>query len=460
MSQTAIPLQFEQYMQNQISAGLTPDMNEMIFAYIPDLDLTQPISRDQGLPNVETWVHQQDVDQVGKIGANALAYSVVIVGTVPSFTFNAIYLHDKNTLNSCGMIVFKPEETKETGMTSTKSLLQSYIGAAETAGITVDAETWQIDYQARLIGIEEDHRLACIDNYGHAAFIEGFEIIPQTDPNKFKITAGLAYIGGLRIELENEVIQTITTKPTSIYLDVVRSGTALSKWENQLTIEATNTMRSDYVDSNNEQHYVSKLAEINKEGTIEDERVFGGTLVFERVDNAATNDDVNNKSLAEKHVKLPQFWFGISNEIKKLTSSIFFTSAQAQPWDKDRVYKTGETCTKEINNEVIHFEMYRGPNATCIGKDPADLTNRQDGWTDETAPFYWTLAKKSRPGTSLWPWMSMTIPEGTLNVLGNSVPAVVFWRVALALPEFVNAETGMIDFPETGGGVFQGVRPR
>ncbi len=77
---------------------------------------------------------------------------------------------------------YKAEETKENGMASTKSLVQAYDGAAKIAGITVDASTWQIDYQARLKGIEEDHRLACLDNYGHTAFVDGFDVSQQADP--------------------------------------------------------------------------------------------------------------------------------------------------------------------------------------------------------------------------------------------------------------------------------------
>lgn len=421
MSQSIIPLQFEQYMQNKISVGSAPDMNEMIFAYLPGLDLTLPINRDQGLPDAATWVHQQDIDQAGKVGNNALAYSVVIPGTTSEFTFNAIYLHDKNTPDSCGMIVFKAAETKENGMASTKSLLQSYVGAAQIAGITVDAQTWQIDYQARLFGIEEDHRLSCLDNYGHTAFIHGFDVIQQADPDKYKITTGLVYIGGLRAVLTNEVIQTISTKPNAIYLDVVRTGTVLSKWENQLTVVISETELVDYVDDNNEQHYVAKLVEIGADGAVIDARIKAGLV-----------DDVIEEKL-----------IGV------------LSGAQGLPWNKDTIYKTGETCTREINGEVVLFEMYRGPSATCVDKDPADLANRQDAWTDETAPFYWTLAKTARPGAPLFPWFSMTFPEGTLNVLGNSVPVVVFWRIALAFPELVNAETGMIDFPETGGEFFR-----
>ncbi|ORP78689.1 phage tail protein, partial [Vibrio cholerae] len=263
MSQTAIPLQFEKYLQNQISVGKAPDMNEMIFAYIPNLDPSQPIDRNQGLPAVSTWVHQQDIDQVGKLGDNALVYSVVIPGSVAAFTFNAIYLRDKNVPNSCGMVVHKATETKEAGMASTKSLMQQYTGAAQIAGITVDAQTWQIDYQARLLGIEEDMRLANLDTYGHTAFIQGFDVTQQADQAKYKVAAGVVYVGGLRAELKNEVIQTISAKPTGLYIDVVRTGTVLSKWQNIVTVRASATPLTDYVDQNQQQHYVARLAGIN-----------------------------------------------------------------------------------------------------------------------------------------------------------------------------------------------------
>lgn len=273
MSQTAIPLQFEKYLQNQISVGKAPDMNEMIFAYIPNLDPSQPIDRNQGLPAVSTWVHQQDIDQVGKLGDNALVYSVVIPGSVAAFTFNAIYLRDKNVPNSCGMVVHKATETKEAGMASTKSLMQQYTGAAQIAGITVDAQTWQIDYQARLLGIEEDMRLASLDNYGHTAFIQGFDVTQQSDPAKYKVAPGVVYVGGLRAELKNEVIQTISAKPKGLYIDVVRTGSVLSKWQNIVTVRASATPLTDYVDQNQQQHYVARLAGINANGSITDWRV-------------------------------------------------------------------------------------------------------------------------------------------------------------------------------------------
>jgi hypothetical protein len=291
MSLTAIPLQFEKYLQNQVSVGNGPDMNEMIFAYIPGLDLSQPIDRSQGLPDVSLWVHQQDIDQVGKLGDNALVYSVVIPGSVDAFTFNAIYLRDKNVPNSCGMVVHKADETKENGMASTKSLMQQYTGAAQIAGIDVDAATWQIDYQARLLGIEDDMRLANVDTYGHTAFVDGFEVVQQADPTKYAISAGVAYVGGLRAVLDDEVIQTINTKPNGLYLDVVRMGTALSQWQNVVTIRLSPVELSDYVDGNNQQHFVAKIAELDAQGSVSDERAPLPLSDYLRKDELASQED-------------------------------------------------------------------------------------------------------------------------------------------------------------------------
>ncbi|WP_257152811.1 phage tail protein [Vibrio cholerae] len=424
MSQTAIPLQFEKYLQNQISVGKAPDMNEMIFAYIPNLDPSQPIDRNQGLPAVSTWVHQQDIDQVGKLGDNALVYSVVIPGSVAAFTFNAIYLRDKNVPNSCGMVVHKATETKEAGMASTKSLMQQYTGAAQIAGITVDAQTWQIDYQARLLGIEEDMRLANLDNYGHTAFIQGFDVTQQADPAKYKVALGVVYVGGLRAELKNEVIQTISAKPTGLYIDVVRTGTVLSKWQNIVTVRASATPLTDYVDQNQQQHYVARLAGINADGSVEDWREKGGLPEHEADENP--------------HPQYP-----------------LASAAQFLPYNPDRIYSLGEICyTKTDEGHIQYWEWYSNVESLA-GKDPLDIDNRQTGWTDETKPFYWTPHKKARAGTPLWPWMSMTIPEGTLNVVGNSVPVAVFWRLATALPELVNVDTGMIDFPDARSEFFR-----
>ncbi|MBY7830886.1 phage tail protein [Vibrio fluvialis] len=130
------------------------------------------------------------------------------------------------------------------------------------------------------------------------------------------------------------------------------------------------------------------------------------------------------------------------------------TGAQYAPYSPTRVYKCGEVCTTEVDGIVQFWEWYSNVESLA-GKDPSLTANRQDGWEDDTKPYYWMPHKKARAGTPLFPWLSETIPEGTLNVVGNSVPAAVFWRLAEAFPEFVNADTQMIDFPETRGEFFR-----
>ncbi len=149
--------------------------------------------------------------------------------------------------------------------------------------------------------------------------------------------------------------------------------------------------------------------------------------------------------------------FVTESELTEVHLSQYPLSAISQflPYNPTRIYSVGEVCyTKDAEGKVSYWEWYSNVESLA-GKDPLDTLNRQTGWIDETKPFYWTPFKKSRSGSTQWPWMSMTFPEGTLNVLGNSVPTAVFWRLAEALPEFVNVGTGMIDFPETGGEFFR-----
>ncbi|WP_236799956.1 phage tail protein [Aliivibrio fischeri] len=312
MSQTAIPLEFEKYLQNKISLNQPTALNEVIFAMIPDLDLSKPIDRSVTLPPLEYWVHQQYVDQIGKSGSNAVVYSVVIPGSKEPFTFNAMFLRDDNVPNSCGMVVYKATETKETGMALTKSMLMQFDGAASAANITVDAATWQIDYQARLNGIDEEHRLSCLDNYGHTAFVEGFGVAHhETEQSKYIVESGVAYIGGLRIQSTLSTVQTIINKPTTLWLDVFRDGTALSTHENLFQVVVSNDDLVDYTDEDGRIHYVAKLASIEADGEILDLRVKGGLDLAEMKSNAATDKDIDSESQEKKHVKLPQLWRAI-----------------------------------------------------------------------------------------------------------------------------------------------------
>lgn len=430
MSQTAIPLEFEKYLQNKISLNQPTALNEVIFAMIPDLDLSKPIDRAVTLPSLEYWVHQQYVDQIGKSGSNAVVYSVVIPGSKEPFTFNAMFLRDDNVPNSCGMVVYKATETKEKGMALTKSMLMQFDGAASAANITVDAATWQIDYQARLNGIDEEHRLSCLDNYGHAAFVGGFGVARhETDQSKYIVEPGVAYIGGLRIQSTLSTVQTITNKPTTLWLDVFRDGTALSTHENLFQVVVSNDDLADYTDEDGRIHYVAKLASIEAGGTTVDLRVEGGLNLAEMKSNAATDEDIDNKSLEPKHVKLPQLWRGIQN--LKLT-------LQFQEYNTNRKYLTGEICyTKNSENGELSYWQWYSNIESLAGKSPLLDANRHFGWTDNTKPFYWVPYTGDQVGMPFY-WLDTSAPEWAVMEINVDLPIAVYWRLARRYPDLVN----------------------
>ncbi|WP_419237917.1 phage tail protein [Photobacterium leiognathi subsp. mandapamensis] len=304
MSQVTIPEQFERYLQQKTLQKLPTSLNEIVFAYIPNLDDTQPIDRQQGLPDQQYWVYQQAVDQVGKVGDNAVVYSVVIPAVVEPFTFNAMYLHDTESPDSCAVIVHKPVETKEVGMTLTKSMLMQFDGAAEAAQVTVNAETWQIDFSVRLAGIDDDVRLTNLDYYGSFAILNGFDC---TNVGEFVLTSGLGYVGGLRAQLKAD-FTAVPAADVYVWLDAFRDGSPLSTFENTLNVRLTNEELVNYIDSKGRAHYVAALYRIDADGNVFDLRQqlnqVNGVVMENLILNVATQAVIINQTHELLNMKL------------------------------------------------------------------------------------------------------------------------------------------------------------
>ncbi|MDW6005504.1 tail fiber protein [Vibrio mangrovi] len=273
MSQVAIPFEFESYLQDRLVNGLAPDMNEMIFAYLPDLDPEQVIDRHLGLPAPSYWVYRQDISQKAKLNDDSVVYSVVIPGEVETFTFNAIYLHDKHTADSCGLVVHKIAETKEPEMSSVRTCVQQYSGAARAAKITVTPESWQIDYQARLYGMDDDLRLACFDLFGPASFFDDGFLVRRSG-SQYICEAGTGYVAGLRCVNDIQTEITDAQPDSGIYLDVSWQGQVLSRWATNWKLVVSSTTLTDYVDEGT-QHYVTQIAHIEADSSITDLRHLG-----------------------------------------------------------------------------------------------------------------------------------------------------------------------------------------
>ncbi|ELT7228056.1 phage tail protein [Salmonella enterica] len=277
MSQTTITLAFEQWKAQQGATGESVLLDEFVFANVPGLDPDQPVDRNETLPPAEQIVHRQAVSRKGVVNDNAVVHSVVLGADVGDFSFNWIGLLNKAS-GTLAMIVHAPLQQKlktaegQQGNVLTRSFLMEYNGAQAETGINTPAETWQIDFTARMAGMDERQRLENIDIFGAAAFFGDGYLVGKSG-NQFYVTKGTGYVAGLRTTLAENLNITVTTRPVKVWLDVCWTGTLTSVWGVQSRITVADNL-ADYV-QNGIQHYVFAVAGIDENGNITDLRPKG-----------------------------------------------------------------------------------------------------------------------------------------------------------------------------------------
>ncbi|EGF0774042.1 phage tail protein, partial [Salmonella enterica] len=277
MSQTTITLAFEQWKAQQGATGEPVLLDEFVFANVPGLDPDQPVDRNETLPPAEQIVHRQAVSRKGVVNDNAVVHSVVLGADVGDFSFNWIGLINKAS-GTLAMIVHAPLQQKlktaegQQGNVLTRSFLMEYNGAQAETGINTPAETWQIDFTARMAGMDERQRLENIDIFGAAAFFGDGWLVGKSG-NQFYVTKGTGYVAGLRTTLAENLNITVTTRPVKVWLDVCWTGTLTSVWGVQSRITVADNL-ADYV-QNGVQHYVFAVAGIDENGNITDLRPKG-----------------------------------------------------------------------------------------------------------------------------------------------------------------------------------------
>ncbi|KTF14839.1 phage tail protein [Pseudoalteromonas sp. H105] len=253
------------------------DIDTFIFANVPEQDPTDPINREEGLPT-DHVVHQQIVQQVGRINDNVVVYSTVLDSITGPFEFNWVGLYSSinDTLVAINHVPTTPKTATAAGVagnTLNRNFGIEYSGIADLTGIDVAPETWQLDFTARLQGMDKLTQQLAKDMNGKDWFIDdGFKVEPRETVNTFKILPGVGYVSGLRVELENEHIFNVESYPQFVYVDAWFEGDANSMWSPSLMFTVSDTEIDDYTDAAGIKHYVNKLAEITAFDTIEDLR--------------------------------------------------------------------------------------------------------------------------------------------------------------------------------------------
>lgn len=277
MSQAVITKAFTEWKAQQAINNQPVTLDEFIFAYIPGLDTDKPIDNTETMPAADKIVDRLPVSKTGVVNENSVVYSVTLGADVGDYNFNWIGLANKAT-GTLAMIIHAPTQRKiknangQQGNVLVRSMLMEYSGAREATEITTPAETWQIDFTARLSAMDERQRRENIDLYGAAAFLDSGYLVAKSG-NQFFVTKGVGYVAGLRTKLPADLNINASAKPTKVWLDVSWTGTLTSEWAVQSKITVAADL-ADYV-LGGVQHYVFAVASIDAAGNITDLRPKG-----------------------------------------------------------------------------------------------------------------------------------------------------------------------------------------
>ena len=268
MSKTAIVKSGEQFFIKQLSKSQPIKLDKVIFANISGINGDTEIDLNGSMPDSSQIVHTAPVTQSGLLNDKTVVYSIILDTNVGDFSFNYIGLVNEETDTLC--MVMHTDLTRKIktagqrqGNTITESIWLEIDNASESTGITVNAQTWQIDYSKRLAGEDERIRLTNYDLYNRLAIHDGFTITKNN--NQLIISSGLAYVAGLRIEHAAQTSIEIENNQ-SLYIDAWLAGTVTGEWSVNYNLIAGTNLR-DY-EQNGFKHFVERVASVDANGKL------------------------------------------------------------------------------------------------------------------------------------------------------------------------------------------------
>ncbi|MBZ7745301.1 phage tail protein [Klebsiella variicola] len=298
MSQSVITNAFSPWLAARLAENKPARPDRMVFAWIEGQDENAEINPDEQLPAKSLITHTADIVHFGTLNERAFVCSVVLDTTVGNWRYNWIGLVDSES-DTLLMIVHTAEQQKIKtaagiqGNTLSRNLMMEFSGAAAASQITVTAETWQIDYSARLRSMDEAGRLALVDYYGQAAF-RGNGFLVTVQDNVAVVEPGLGYVSGLRVEL-SESRSFAVANGSGVWVDAVWSGTVTGAWVHSFKVVAAVNL-SDYIDSAGFQHYVTRIASVTASG-VKDLRT---PFPLQKLEQTVDELDVYSKTEADE----------------------------------------------------------------------------------------------------------------------------------------------------------------
>ena len=270
----SITLTGESLIAQKQGAQEVLEVARFVLANVPGLDPTSVVDRAAGKPPAAQIVYTANVNRKGYVSPRQVIYSLMVSSDIGDWDFNWIGLETaENVLFAVAYVPLQQKRKnippEQIGNNLTRNFLVEFTGAQALTGIVVDASTWQHDFTVRLGGIDARERLSNRDVFGRACFLAD-SLQMERSFGLYQVKAGIAYVEGIRVQLDEPVQAQFPALPAKAWLDVAlaREGSdSVATWkvvfgENQI----------DYVDSNGTAHYLVELASVEVSGNITDLR--------------------------------------------------------------------------------------------------------------------------------------------------------------------------------------------
>ncbi|SCY45870.1 phage tail-collar fiber domain-containing protein [Desulfoluna spongiiphila] len=139
-------------------------IDRMVLALVPGLDPSQPVDRNQQMPDPAHVVHTYQIpaEFKGYVNPDQVVYSMILGSDVGDFSFNWIGTVEAVTGNVIS-VTTTPETPKRktdlasntTGNNITRNVMMQFQDAQALTGVSISAETWQFDYRADLEALKK-----------------------------------------------------------------------------------------------------------------------------------------------------------------------------------------------------------------------------------------------------------------------------------------------------------------
>ena len=307
-------------------------IDKMIFANVPGVDPEAAIDRTNQKPAADQIVHEYDIPAEYKkfVNPNQVVYSAVLDSNAGDFDFNWIGLYstaDDVVVAITTLPVISKFKTagQLQGNHLTRNFMLSFEGAAESTGMTVAADTWQLDFSTRLADLDERDRMTNRDTYGRARFwSDGFKLV--NNEGTYSLSAGVGYVEGIRIDLENPLPIASDNFPKSVWLDV-----CLTPQGSTVVARAVPVFGDSFEDSTQGgiKHYFVKIAEIDGTGKVADFRNIVEIrtdlidYLIAQIEKHKTDPDAHMELLAKLATGVPEIIFPENNAVDVGETPVF-----------------------------------------------------------------------------------------------------------------------------------------